>query len=76
MLIIKAWSFIALLVEEFELRAAVRIRVTPYELDAAEELVIIGYSKERGATAAKRREAALYENNVIVERVKYNLITV
>ena len=54
----------------------VRIRVTPYELDAAEELVIIGYSRERGATAAKRREAVLYENNVIVERVKYNLITV
>ena len=50
-----------------KLRAAVRIRVMRYELDAAEELVIIGYLRERGAMASKRREAALYADNVIVE---------
>ena len=50
-----------------KLRAAVRIRVTRHKLDAAEELVIIGYSRERGAMAAKRREAALYADNVIIE---------
>ena len=37
--------------------------------------MIIKYSRERGTAVAKRREAALYVDKVVVERVRYKLIT-
>ena len=53
----------------------VNVRVTRYKSSVAEEPGIIEYSRERGTAVAKRREAALYVDTAVVERVKYELIT-